>query len=100
MKKVPARSLQFPAPDAYARGRPVERVAHDGVADGREVDADLVGASGQRLSFEQCEVGEAPQHAILGSSLAGPDAAGPHAHAVDGVASNGLHDLASMVRHA
>src|SRR6266566_6354989 len=99
MEEVPTQGVLFPAPDAYARGRPVERVAHDRVADRREVDADLVRASGQRLGFEQREVGEAPQHAIVGPSLASADAFGPHAHAVDGVASNGLYDLSLRVRH-
>src|SRR5437016_2447167 len=31
MKEVSAQSLQFPAPDSYTRGRPVERVADDGL---------------------------------------------------------------------
>src|SRR2546426_769475 len=99
MKEVSAQSLQFPAPDSYTRGRPVERVADDGVADRREVDADLVGAPGQRLDFEQREVGEAPQRTIPGCGLAGPDASGPHAHAVDGVAADGLHNLAARARY-
>src|SRR5439155_258357 len=62
-------------------------------------EAERVRASGQRLGFEQREVGEAPQHAILGPSLTSADAFGPHAHAVDRVASNGLYDLSLRVRH-
>ena len=44
----------------------IHLVAHDGMADRGEVDADLVGAPGFQMQLEEGEVGESLEHAIAG----------------------------------
>ena len=72
-----------------ARGRAVEFVAHDGVAQAREVCPDLVRTARADADFEQCEILEALQDSEFGERRAALAQAGGHAGAMDRVAGNG-----------
>ncbi len=84
---------------AASFGGPVEFVASDGVADAGEVDADLVGAAGADVNFEQGVFGEAADDAVFGMSGAALVEACGHAGAVDGVARDLCFDCASVARY-
>ena len=65
------------------RGRAVERVAGDGVADAGQVYADLVSAAGADFHFEKREAGQARDDAVFGVRRASVAEARRHAGAVD-----------------
>ena len=87
----------------------VTRGAIEGVADHRvmergEVDADLVGAAGVKLDFEERGGTDAGKGAPVGAGFAGPGkdeaAAGGHANAALGVTGDGEVDDAGVVEMA
>src|SRR5262245_24705239 len=69
--------------------RAVDGVSHNGMAQAREVDADLVGPAGADANFQKSKSGEAPQHAVFGACGPAPVQAGGHAHATGGISSYG-----------
>ncbi len=87
--------------DAELRGGAVERVADDGMMQRGEVHADLVGAAGVQLDFEErgrIDAGEgAPVRAGFAGFAEDEAAAGGHAGAPVGVASDGEVDGAVVL---
>ncbi len=79
----------------------VERVADHGMMERGEVDADLVGAAGVELDFEERGGADAGEGAPVGAGFAGAGedeaAAGGHANAALGVAGDGEVDDAGGV---
>ena len=79
--------------------RAVERVAGHGVADARQVHADLVRAAGADPHFEQREPFEPAQHAVFGPRRAAFVEARGHAGAAHGVAGDGPFHTPALVLH-
>src|SRR4051812_24745905 len=72
----------------FRRGA-VKRIAHDGMADAREVDTDLMRSAGADANLQVSEVFEALEDAVLRPGGAALGEARGHADAMDGVAGDG-----------
>jgi hypothetical protein len=80
-------------------GSAVEAVAYDGMADARQMHADLVGAAGAYADLKQREAVEAPQHVIFAPGGAALGETGGHAHTLAGIAGNWFFDAAAILLH-
>src|SRR5579862_7516144 len=78
----------------------IQRIAHDGMADRREVYPDLMGAPGIDLDLEQCELAvggvNTPYDLVVRESLAASGVAGGHAGAPSAVAADAGRDRAGV----
>ena len=107
MRKSDARRVQEVALEkrqvararAQAARRAVERVAHDGMPDGRKVRADLVRAPGVQHGLDQRAAIQARDHAPVGPRVAALGCARGHARAAARIARNGQRDGAGIARH-
>ena len=70
VQKDAAERREQDAPGARCARRAVERVAHQRMAGGGEVRANLMRAAGARLGRDQREVSQAQQHAPVRARLA------------------------------
>jgi hypothetical protein len=100
MKKVSAEPIKVFFTYLQLRCRPVERVSHDRMAQGRKMHANLVRAAGVQLDFDQRRGVNAYKNAPVGPSFAGiaqdGAAAGGHSHAALGITSNRKFDPAAL----
>ena len=85
--------------DGQVAGRAVERVAHHGMPDGREVRANLVRAPGVQRGLDQRATVQARDDAPVGARVAALGGARRHARAAARVARNGQRDAAGIARH-
>ena len=91
MQEQPLEAVRS-APDG-ARG--VQPVARHGMADGREVDPDLVGPTGDQLQLQQRPASEPLADAVAGDGLPAVGHDG-HPQPVAGVAADGRLDAAHL----
>ena len=102
MKKISAKRGQRNFADANLRRSAVEFVADHRMAQRREMYANLVGAAGVELDFDECGGADAGKGAPIGVCIARfGQCSGPvssHAHAAFGVASDGKVDGSVMFR--
>jgi len=89
-----------PAGSARFARRAIERVAYDGMPQGREVDAYLMCAAGVKANFNQREAIEACQDAPVSASFAPAAAARGHARAAAQVAGDGQANRTGVVFEA
>ncbi len=89
MQENAAEGRKRDAAGAWPRGCAVESVAHQRMAGGGEMRANLVGASGVRLGGDQGEVPQAKQYTPVGASLAAGMQPRGHTRPPAGIARNG-----------
>ena len=75
----------------------VKRIAHDGMANARKVDTDLVRSAGANADFQVSELFEALEHAVLRPGGAALIEARRHADAADGVAGDGSLNASGLL---
>jgi len=81
----------------YPRRGAVKRIAHDGMADAREVDTDLVRSAGADANFQVGELFEAVEDAVLRPRGAALTEARRHADAADGVTCDGALNASGLL---
>src|ERR1700682_2649372 len=90
--------MQEVAAERAGRGS-VEFVAGHGVADARQMHADLMRASGPNANFEQSEFLEAAEHLVFGNRRAATRQFRSHADTAHGIASDRRSDFAPIRLH-
>jgi len=92
-------ALQGEVADLFWRA--IENIANNGMSDRGQVHADLVGASGLDLEFEQRKFAvigvQLTSNRVVGDSASATAAAGGHASAAEKVTADGRGDCAVLL---
>jgi len=99
MKKIPAEKGKVARAGAQGARRAVERVSHDGMADGGEVCANLVRATGVQGQHHERRAVQARDDAPVGARVPASGGASRHTRATARVARNRERDRAGIARH-
>jgi hypothetical protein len=95
VEEIPSQSRLGGRSDFDPRRGSIEGVTDYGMADGREVNAQLVRSARPRVGLDQGEMRPTAEHAEGGDRIAGVQAAGFHPHTPPGVAAHRARNLAA-----